>query len=162
MAKKEETIWVLVADEAIARLLQHPDDGSDLVPVEEMTDPKAHARNAELRHDAHGRREGGQPATRPGSGQPQGAAANATTSAGPNEKHQEAELFARTVAQRLTERLQQRRFTELQIAAAPRFLGLLRKALSQQVAATVTRELDKDLIHESTAELSQRFFSDPA
>lgn len=157
MAQKNQTTWVLVADEAIARFLEQPAGGGDLVPVEEMTDPTAHASNAELRDDALGRRAGGQPASHLGGGQPLSAQGNATVSAGRDETHKEAEQFARDVAARLTERLQQRRFDELKIAAAPRFLGLLRKVLSQQVAATVTHELDKDLIHDSAAELTERF-----
>ncbi len=161
MTKKDQTTWVLVADEAIARLLQQPEDGSDLVPVEEMTDPAAHASNAELRDDSLGRRAGGQPASRLGGGQPNTAEANATVSAGPDETHKEAEQFARSVAERLAERLQQHRFQHLKIAAAPRFLGLLRKALSKQVAATVTQEMDKDLIHESAADLTKRFTPPP-
>jgi protein required for attachment to host cells len=122
-----------------------------------MTDPNAHASNGELRDDATGRRAGGQPASRLGGGQPHTAQGNATVSAGQNESHKEAEQFARDVAARLTERLQQRRFQALKIAAAPRFLGLLRKALSQQVAATVTQEMDKELTHDSAAALTQRF-----
>jgi protein required for attachment to host cells len=143
MAKKDETTWVLVADEAIARFLQQPAEGGDLVPVEEMTDPAAHASNADLRDDATGRRAGGQPASRLGGAQPHTAVGNATVSAGLNESHKQAEQFARDVAARLTERWQQHRFQELKIAAAPRFLGLLRKALSQQVAATVTKEMTR-------------------
>ncbi len=161
MTKNDKTTWVLVADEAIARFLQQAPDSGDLVPVEELTDPAAHASKAELRDDASGRRAGGQPASRPGSGKPQSGEANATMSAGPDETHKEAEAFARQVAARLTERLQQHRFHELKIAAAPRFLGLLRKALSQQVAATVTQEMDKDLIHETAAELTKRFAPPP-
>ena len=158
MGQTKQTTWVLVADEAIARLLQRPDKGGELQPVEELTDPAAHAKNAELRDDAHGRREGGQPASRPGSQAPQPAAGNATTSAGESQKHLEAETFARRVAERLAERLQQRRYDALVVAAAPRFLGLLRKALAPQVAAVVMRELDKDLIHESNAQLTARLF----
>jgi len=157
MAKKEQTTWVLVADEAIARFLEQPDDGGDLVPVEEMTDPGAHASIGELHNDSAGRRAGGQPASRLGGGQPLAAQGNATVSAGRDESHKEAEQFARDVAARLTERWQQHRFHELKIAAAPRFLGLLRKALSQQVAATVTKEMDKELTHDSAAELTRRF-----
>lgn len=157
MAKMDQTTWVLVADEAIARFLEQPAEGGDLVPVEEMTDPNAHASNLELRDDALGRRAGGQPASRPGGGQPHTAAGNSTVSAGQDESHKEAEKFARDVAARLTERLQQRRFHALKIAAAPRFLGLLRKALSHQVAATVTQELNKDVIHATAAELTTRF-----
>lgn len=161
MANKDKTTWVLVADEAIAHFLELPAHGGDLVPVEAMTDPDAHATNLELRGGALGRREGGQPSSHPGSGKPQGVEGNATMSAGPDESHKEAAQFAREVASRLAERLQQHRFDELRIAAAPRFLGLLRKAMSPQVAATVKQELDKDLIHASPAELTKRFMPPP-
>ncbi len=158
MAKTKKTIWAVVADEAIARLLERPDNGGELQPVEELTDPAAHAKNAELRDDAHGRRDGGQPAT-PGGG-PQNQPGTVTTSAGDSQQHLEAERFAKRVADRLGERLRERRYDELRIAAAPRFLGNLRKALPAQVTAVVTRELDKDLIHESNAQLTARFFDD--
>lgn len=47
------------------------------------------------------------------------------------------------MAQHLAEALQQGRFGDLRVVAAPRFLGLLRKAFSQQVQAVVSEELDK-------------------
>lgn len=138
MTHKHKTLWVLVADEAIARLLAST-DGGPLVPAEELTDPDAHARGADLRRDAHGRRN-----------------ANATSSAGLDETHQQAGVFARRVAERLAQARREQRYDELRIAAAPRFLGLLRKELAPQVAEVVTRELDKDLVHETEAQLATR------
>jgi len=113
---RAKTIWVVVADEAIARILEWPRRGSELVPVEELTDPAAHAKGTDVLTDA--------------------------------------------VAQRLDERLRQQRFDGLRIAAAPRFLGLLRKHLSPQVNAVVQEETDKDLIHASNEELSERLMSE--
>lgn len=131
------TVWLLVADEAIARILALPGPQ----PVEELTDPAAHASGRELRRDAFGRRND-----------------TATASAGLDAEHREAAQFARRVAQHLHDALQQRRFDELRIAAAPRFLGLLRKALSPQVQATVASELSKDLVHLGAGEIGERFF----
>ena len=54
-----KTTWVVVADEAIARILEKPAKGADLVPVEELTDPNAHAKESELHRGPHGRRAGG-------------------------------------------------------------------------------------------------------
>ena len=46
-----KTTWILVADEAFARILARPrKPGAELVPVEELTDPDAHAREGELHH----------------------------------------------------------------------------------------------------------------
>ena len=52
--KKAKTIWVMVADEAIARILEWPTRGHELVPVEELTDPSAHAKGTEVNTDAVG------------------------------------------------------------------------------------------------------------
>ena len=154
---KAKTIWVMVADEAIARILHWPQRGEELVPVEELTDPAAHAKGTEVLTDATGRRSAGAPAGIVGSS----IQAGATASAGEDDvRRRQAELFARTVAQRLDERLRQKRFDELRIAAAPRFLGLLRKQLSPQVTAVISMDTAKDLIHESNRELAERLMGE--
>jgi protein required for attachment to host cells len=157
----KKTTWVVVADEAIARILELPQKGGDLQPVEELTDPDAHARERDLRNAPLGRRAGG------GEGRGGGRAphhlmpaSNATASAGESELHLEGEEFARRVAQRLTELHQQQRFDELRIVAAPRFLGYLRKALGPEVSRAVVGELNKELIHLNNQELTKRVFED--
>ena len=140
-----KTTWTLVADEAIARILEQPDEGGDLVPVEEMTDPDAHAREADMRHGPHGRRAGGV-----------GTAGQATVSASDSERHQHAQLFAGRIAQRLAELQRDGRFQALHVIAAPRLLGYLRKALHASVSALVVSEQDKDVVHESPADLTRR------
>jgi len=136
-------VWVLVADEAIARILEKPVDGR-LVPVEELTDPDAHAREAEFRHGPSGRR-----------------GSSATVSAADAERHQHAQVFAERIADWLEERHREGRFAELHIAAAPRMLGYLRPSLAPTVAASVVRTLDKDLIHESEDALTRHLFAPP-
>ena len=84
MEHRMKKTWIVVADEAIARLLEV--DGRVLKPVEELTDPDAHAKASEMRNDAHGRRGN-----------------SITTSAGEAELHQEGQRFARQVAQRLAQ-----------------------------------------------------------
>ena len=150
-----KTIWVVVADEAIARILSWPEVGDELEPVEELTDPAAHAKGSDLRDDARGRRAGNDGTA---AGHKLRGASSATAGAGLDEKHQEAEAFARRVALHLAQAQQQQRFDELLLVAAPRFLGLLRKAIAKPVAAAVTESLDKDLIHDSNRDLTQRLF----
>ena len=133
------TTWVVVADEAIARIMQQRPEDKGLNAVEELTDPDAHARESDLRRDAFGRR-----------------GMTVTASAGDDEKHKEADAFATDVAAALDKALQQGRYTRLILIAAPRFLGLLRKAVSPGVAAAIERELDKDLVHETHEELAAR------
>jgi CBS domain-containing protein/protein required for attachment to host cells len=155
-----KTLWVLVADEAIAKILRWPETGGELESVEALTDPSAHAKEADLNRDAQGRRAGAAPQ---GSRQntPQHrlrGSANVTASAGEDEQHLEAQGFARRVAQHLGDALRQKRFDELRIVAAPRFLGHLRKELDAHVSATVIEEINKDFIHYGNGELTRRLF----
>ena len=146
--RSNDTTWVIVADEAIARILRWSDSGEALEPVEELTDPDAHASGQDLRRDAYGRRAStGTGGRRLGAG--------TTASAGQAEQHQEAEAFARRVAQHIEQAWHQHRFSGLQIAAAPRFLGLLRKSLDPQVCETVQGDVDKDWVHAQNDEIAQ-------
>jgi len=142
------TLWILVADAAVARILTLPAPGADLEDVEQLTDAAAHARRADLRRDAYGRRGGGD--LRMGG--------NATSSASDDEQHREAAAFARRVAERLGEAYRQQRFDALRLVAEARFLGLLRKALPPEVAAVVQDEIDSDLVHADRRELTERLF----
>jgi protein required for attachment to host cells len=146
------TTWILVADEAIARILEKPRKGSELKPVEEFTDPDAHAREGELHNGPHGRRTGAG-----GGGKPQ-----ATVSAGDSERHQHARLFAARIAQRLLECRREKRFDAIHIVAAPRLLGYLRHEFHAELSDVIVDTLDKDLIHESNADLMRRLFPLPS
>jgi protein required for attachment to host cells len=152
--------WVLVADEAIARILEWPETGDELQSVEEITDPDAHAHGADLRRDAYGRRSGSAThGSQQNSPHRLRGTASVTSSAGEAEKHQEAETFARRVAEHLAQAHREQRFAELRIVAAPRFLGLLRKALSSEISKLVTDEIDKDFVHLENADISRRLMA---
>lgn len=140
--------WVVLADEGHARILEKKQDGAALATVKELDDPAANAHNADFRRDAYGRRAAG--------GTP---GANATASAGEEKLDHEAELFARRVAQELLSAYQSKRFDELRIAAAPKFLGRLRKELDAQVQKCVTQELDKDLLQLDERAVEQKLFA---
>jgi protein required for attachment to host cells len=143
--------WLVVADEGVARIYEKPPTGGDLETVTELTDEDAHAHRADLRRDAYGRRgTGGR------------AGSSVTSAASDDEMHREGARFAARIAQWLAEGLAQKRYDELRIAAAPRFLGQLRKALDKHVGEVVAEEIAKDLTHESPAELTARFFPPPA
>jgi protein required for attachment to host cells len=154
------TTFVVVADEAIARVLAQAGDA--LEPVEELTDPDAHINRADMRYDAYGRRSGG--GTQRGDGRAPHAlmsATNATSSAGDDELHKEAQGFAKRVANRLTELHQQHRFDSLHLVAAPRFLGYLRRELKPEVEQAVVGSMDKDLVHLGNDEIAQRVLGRP-
>lgn len=151
-----DPVWIVLADEGRARILALREPGAELVEVEEITDAAAHADNADLRRDAYGRRGGGHAADTGG----RHMGGNAITSAGEEKLDHEAELFARRVAQELLSAYQGKRFDELRIAAAPRFLGRLRKELDAQVKKCVTQELDKDLLQLDERAVAQKIFPD--
>ncbi len=145
-----DSMWIVLADEGRARILECKEPGHQLEEVEELTDAGAHAGNADFRRDAYGRRSGGD--IRMGG--------NATASAGEEKLDHEAELFARRVAERLSEARRQHRYGQLRIAAAPRFLGRLRKAMDHEVSETVIDEIDKDWLQLDRRTLVQRLFPD--
>lgn len=150
MQDTRRPLWVLVADESRARILHWPGRGHDLEPVDELTDAAARADRADLRRDAHGRRSGGGDQHMGGS---------VTASAGEDELHLEAAGFARRVAQWLGDAHLKGRFQQLRVVAAPRFLGLLRKALNPHVAQAVTEDSPQDLVKLNQRELTVRLFS---
>lgn len=128
------SIWIVVADEGSARLVEYRPDDRSFTVVETFDDPLAHARNRELKRDASGRR---------------GTAAHAasiTTSAGLEASHQEAINAARRVVERLSSARNDERFDALVIIAAPRFLGLLRNALTPDLQPLVRDEQALDLV----------------
>jgi len=156
--------WVLVADEAFARILEWPGPGQRLETVATLSDPAAHAKDGDLRRDAQGRRAGTAP-TGSRQGSPEHrlrGVSSVTSSAGEDPQHLEAERFARQVNKHLAEALQRQGYDELRIVAAPRFLGRLRQVLDAHVKATVVEELDKDLVHMNEHELTKRLFGEAA
>ena len=156
-----KTVWVLVADEALARILRWDAETESLEDVEAVTDPAAHTKEGDFQRDSAGRRAGVAPQ---GSRQntPQHrlrGTSSITASAGEEEQHLEGQSFARRVATHLATALQQKRFDELRVVAAPRFLGYLRKEFDAHVKAVVSDELSKDLIHEGNGALAKRLFA---
>ena len=149
--------FVVVSDEAIARIMQWPDVGDELVAVEELTDPDAHNQGADMRDDAQGRRAAGAThSASPGTSHRLRSSATVTASAGEDEQHQQAQRFAKRVADRIHVLYGQGHFNDLNIIAAPRFLGLLRKALSSATVQCVSIEISKDLVHAGHDDISKR------
>jgi len=151
-----EPTWVVLADEGRARILELRQAGRDLEEVEEFSWAPAHADEADLRRDALGRRAppdgyGAKPSD-------QSMPANTAEPAGLQKLDHEAELFARRVAEHLAQARRQHRFERLHIAAAPKFLGRLRKVLDREVSESVVDELDKDLLQLDRRALTQRLF----
>ena len=144
--------WVVVADAGRARVLQRDRSGEDLRQVDEWVDDRAHGRNAAFQADATGRRGG--------PGRAPGGSPTTSAQAGDDVENQHAEAFARRVAEGLAEARRGGRYESLRLAAAPAFLGKLRHVLDAEVSAALVESVDKDLVHETPRELTQRFGTD--
>jgi protein required for attachment to host cells len=147
-----QTNWLVVADEGVAHIYQWQGTDRHFQDVETLTHASAHAKEANLRRDAQGRRSGH--AARAGS--------SVTSSAGLDAEHGEAILFAQRLNDWLAQGRQAGRFDRLRLAAAPRFLGLLRQSMKPEVADTILEDLPKDLVNESRADLEKRFLAEKA
>lgn len=145
-----QTNWLLVADEGVARICQWQGSDAHFQDVETLTHASAHAKAADLRRDAQGRRTGH--GARSGT--------SVTNSASLDPEHAEAVLFADRVNEWLADARQAGRFDRLRIVAAPRFLGLLRQSIKPDVAAAVFDEIPKDLVNESRTDLERRFLGE--
>jgi len=148
--------WLVVADEAVAHVYEWHGSKKQLQEVETLTHPAAHAQEADLRRDAQGRNAQGRKA-----GHARGVVASVASSASLDLGHREGVEFARRVSEWLAQAQRDGRYHHLKVAAAPRFLGLLRQSLSPQVSSVILDELPKDLIHESRADLERRFLDQP-
>jgi len=127
------TIWIVVADEAKARILSTDKSSEPLVAIDELVSPKASMAEQDLVSDKPGR-------SFDSSGQGRHAMGKKT-----DPKEQAAIRFAKDLAAMLEKNRQTKAYAKLIIIAAPHFLGLLRKELSKDVAEHVTLEVDKDL-----------------
>jgi protein required for attachment to host cells len=136
--------WILVADEARARVFEAARGDGELAEV------------ADFIHDAGRHHPQERFADRlPRAHESSGSARHAI------EPRTDAETVeARRFAQRLCDVLDaarnEHRYARLVLLAPPRFLGTLRDTLDAQVAKLVVAEVDKDLTQESAAQLHAR------
>jgi protein required for attachment to host cells len=136
--------WIVVADEGRARFFERRQGEVGLVELEGLIDPLAHARGGDLSDSRQGRLFGA-------------AGSGAHTASPRTARHDvEAAHFAAQIVSHLVQSHAQGLFQQLQLAAAPRFLGVLRQSLPSSLAAVVTREWDKDWLQCDAHELAQR------
>lgn len=140
--------WLVVADARRALILWNRGDFDllDLVLKDEL-----HAPANPATHE--------QGADRPGRTDHVGG----RSSVAQTDWHAQAETrFAAVVAERLERLLREDRPSAIVIAAAPRFLGDLRREFSPALAAVVSSEIAKDFSHLTVLELEREFAAVPA
>lgn len=149
MNGNERAVWVVVADASRARLFRAVTPRGPLVELEDATHPASRLQDHELLSDRAGRAVDIQGHHRHGM--------EATTD--PHE--QEAQRFAHELAERLHVHHNAHDFEGLVLVAPPRFLGLLRGALDEQVAQQVRASIDLDLTRIYSAADVQSHLPDP-
>jgi protein required for attachment to host cells len=138
-----DKLWILVGNASRVRLFSADEGGEDWKLLEELRHDESRAHDGKLRAQLDN--------------------PNAGTLHKPNcetepDGRQELEhnRFARELAGRLERGVDTHAFERLIIAAAPEFLGRLRKALSKRVLQRLVLDLDADYSHVPARELPGR------
>ncbi|WDR03849.1 host attachment protein [Devosia algicola] len=142
---KKTITWILLADGAQARVLEHTGPGKGLKQVDGLDFAIPTLQAQDIMADRPGRgaipggdsKSGMQPRTDP-------------------VQHREAE-FVKSMAAMLDEKLRDSAYDRLVISASPIALGVIRKAMTPAVKNAIVGELDKDLTNTPTAQLAKHF-----
>lgn len=149
MDRNKRKVWIVVADASRARLFRAETPRGPLVELADAVHSAARLEDQELLSDRAGRAFDSQGKHRHGMESP----------TAPHD--QEAERFAHELAERLHVHHNAHDFDGLVLVAPPRFLGLLRGALDEQVAKQVLVSFDRDLTRIHTAAEVQSHLPDP-
>ena len=131
--------WIVVADQARARIYEVAAD-LPLHPIAELENTAAQGPARDLGSDRPGRKS-----NIFGHGH--------SLSSEEDPKEHAGNEFARQVADYLNAGRRQGRFDAIVLVMPPRALGLVRKSLDVDSARMVEREIHKDLMHHTEAEL---------
>lgn len=127
--------WVVVANEAAAIIYTCKGRRGPLVELRRIENKQARAKTSELISDKAGRAF---------DSHGQGRHAMTREKSGP--RQQIVEAFARQISGYVDQARQEGRFDDLVLIAAPRFLGLMRKALARTAVSEPYLAIDKDVV----------------
>jgi protein required for attachment to host cells len=138
---RSERTWIVLADGAHARVLEHSAGASGLEPVNGLTFDADLPPTHEIVSDRPGR-----------TFESKGKARHAKT--GRSDPHRELKRgLAKELAVALKSSLAKKRYEHLVLVAPPATLGDLREALTRSVQARVTAELAQDLVKTPQSQL---------
>jgi protein required for attachment to host cells len=139
-----KTTWVVLADGGAARFFDASRSVGSMVEVTSMVHPEGRLPARALTSDLPGR-------AFDSAGQGRHAM---ESEVGPRE--QAAREFAGLIAARLDEARRKGEVQRIVVAAAPAFLGLLRKAMTAETRQIVAHEFDRDWVKLPLEELRRR------
>lgn len=126
-------MWVVVADNARARLLAKEPGKKVLVEMEDLVHPEARKHERDRLSD------------KPGHAYDRGGVGRHAMDNKLSAGKQDAIAFAALIADKLEHGRTQHDYQKLVLISPPEFLGLLRKKLTDQCSKLVTQSFDKDL-----------------
>ena len=138
--------WVLAAESSRARIFAMDSYAVPLREIEALAHPQTRALNQELLSDRPGR-------SFDSSGQGRHAMSTRVDA-----KQHEAMTFAKLLGERLERARTVGEFENLVLVAAPEFLGLLRKNLTDNTMKRVTKTIDKNLVQKDEAVIRELLF----
>jgi len=136
-----EITWIVVAESSRARIYGTEAADGALIELADLVHPASRLHEQDLTADL------------PGSTQDRQGGQRHTVEDTTDIKSHEAEEFAREIGMVLNAGYTDKHFRKLILAAPPKFLGLLRKQLSGETLKAVSREVDKNLLHEAPQDL---------
>jgi hypothetical protein len=160
---QRKTTWWLTCDASRAHIFSEHSPGRAFEHVASFEHPESRARTSDLVTDTNGRKPvggshgGGVNGNRPGGfhGLP-GAAPDTEP------KDVEAQKFAREITAELARGLDAHAYDALVVAAPPRFLGLLKQTLGDQVTKRLEATIDKDFSALAPREIERRLRAERA
>ena len=146
-----DATWIVSANAGRARIFAQAGAAAGLEEVQDLVNTSARQRDNEIDTDSLGQRAAAD--SRHGAG--------GATSSSDYQPHQTpvqhaTEVFARDLVKVLLHAHNERKFTKLCLVASPEFLGVLRRVLTPQLEALVSREINKDYTQLGPAELRER------
>lgn len=145
------TTWIVSADAGRARIFAESDPHQPYVEVQDMVSANARARDIDINTDRLGSPSAAQSIHSTG-----GAAPNKQYQPAQTPEQHDAELFAKEICTFLTKALQEKRFGKLELVAEPKFLGVLRGQLDNQLKGVLGYELNKDYSHFNAHQLREQ------
>jgi protein required for attachment to host cells len=130
------TVWVLVCDAARGRLLEVGEGDASWHQVEAFAHEESRSKASELVTDHSGR-----------SSSEGGSVHHNALAPSSSPKEVEQRHFAHTLATAIDQAARAKRFKKWVLVAPPHFLGMLKKELTAEAAASLLSTVDKDLTH---------------
>ena len=139
-ASNEKFFWVVVADESTAIVYARVTRSGPLREVFSLTNEAARMKTEQLISDSGGR-----------SFDSKGKGRHTLTSDNADPKKRAASIFAKQIAERIGKVMHDGSCRGFALIAAPRFLGVLREAVSAATSAEPYATVDKEMVGQDTA-----------